>query len=480
MIADLVSDASLHETSCELYEMLLAFWKAPTYHLALEAFLLLLIIWLLFHKSYKPQRTELTEKEKEALIAEWTPEPLVPESDENHYSLKPRICNGKIGKTVNVDGEVCLNAATHNYLGLVEHPKLEEAAIRCLRKYGVGSCGPRGFYGTVDIHLELEERLSKFMQVEEAVLYSYGFSTIASAIPAYSKHGDVIFCDQGVNFAIQKGLVGSRSQIKFFKHNDPDDLERLLLEQADQDRLNPSKAKVTRRFLVVEGIYMNYGDICPLPKLIELKNKFKVRIFIDEACSFGVLGSHGRGVTEHFNIPIHEIDLITATLEAAIPSYGGFCCGTSFIMDHQRLSGLGYCFSASLPPLQAGVAIAALDILESSPDVIGNLKRNCLLMHEKLLIIPDIITCSEALSPVKHVYIADPLPRELAVKRIDEIVNFAMKEGVALTPARYLDAEEHKLPPPSIRLIVSSALTPEDITKITTVLKEACQSFGSS
>ena len=89
----------------------------------------------------------------------------------------------------------------------------------------------------LDIHLELEKKLANFMQVEEAVLYSYGFSTISSAIPAYSKHGDIIFCDQGVNFAIQKGLVGSRSQIKFFKHNDPDDLERLLLEQEEQDKL---------------------------------------------------------------------------------------------------------------------------------------------------------------------------------------------------------------------------------------------------
>lgn len=469
-------DISSHETSCELYEMLMAFWKAPTYHLALEAFLTLMIFWLIFHKSYKPERTELTEQEKEALINEWTPEPLVPESDENHYALNPKICHGKMGKIVSINNKMCLNAATHNYLGLLEHPKLEEAAIRCLKKYGVGSCGPRGFYGTVDIHLELEKRLASFMQVEETVLYSYGFSTISSAIPAYSKHGDVIFCDQGVNFAIQKGLVGSRSQIKFFKHNDLDDLEQLLLEQEEQDRLNPSKAKVTRRFLVVEGIYMNYGDICNLPKMIALKNKFKVRIFIDEACSFGVLGANGHGITEHFNIPIHEIDLITATLEAAIPSYGGFCCGTSFIMDHQRLSGLGYCFSASLPPLQAGVAIAALDILESSPDVVKQLRENCVTVHEKLILISELFTCSDAISPVKQLYITEPLPREQAMKKLEHIVDYALKEGVALTIARYLDAEEKKLPPPSIRLIVTATLSLEDIDKIILVLKEACQS----
>ncbi|GIY82340.1 hypothetical protein CDAR_173661 [Caerostris darwini] len=181
------------ETTFELYEMFLAFLQAPTYHLALEAVLAVLVCWLLVHKSYKPQRVELTEQEKEQLIAEWIPEPLVPSADEGQPSPKPRTITGKVGKIVMVDGKKCLNAATHNYLGLVEHEKLEEAALQCLRKYGVGSCGPRGFYGTVDIHLELEARLAKFMKQQEAVLYSYGFSTISSAIPAYAKHGDIIF-----------------------------------------------------------------------------------------------------------------------------------------------------------------------------------------------------------------------------------------------------------------------------------------------
>ncbi|KAF8792992.1 Serine palmitoyltransferase 1 like protein [Argiope bruennichi] len=412
------------ETTFELYEMFLAFLQAPTYHLALEAVLVVWVFWLLVHKSYKPQRQELTEQEKEQLIAEWTPEPLVPPSDENNPCLKPRTITGKVGKIVMVDGKQCLNAATHNYLGLVEHEKLEEAALQCLRKYGVGSCGPRGFYGTVDIHLELEAKLAKFMKQQEAVLYSYGFSTISSAIPAYAKHGDVIFCDEGVNFAIQKGLVASRSQIFFFKHNNVDDLERLLKQQEERDKLNPKKAKVTRRFLVVEGIYMNFGDICPLPRMVELKNKYKVRLFIDEACSFGVLGETGRGITEHFNIPMEEVDLITSTLEAAIPGYGGFCVGTSFIVDHQRLSGLGYCFSASLPPFQAGVAIAALEILESNPSLVTTLKENCVYMHELLVKMSDLITLSDNLSPIKHLYVAEPMSRAQALNRLNGIVAY--------------------------------------------------------
>lgn len=177
--------------------------------------------------------------------------------------------------------------------------------------------------------------MAKFTKTEEAVLYSYGFSTVASAIPAYAKAGDVIFCDAGVHFAIQKGLTASRSAIKFFKHNDLEDLKRLLDEQAVADKKNPTKAKATRRFLVVEGLYMNHGDLCPLPELIKLKAEYKVRLFVDETVSFGILGKTGRGIAEHFGVDVLDVDHFSASLEHAIAAYGGFCYGTTFIVDHQ-------------------------------------------------------------------------------------------------------------------------------------------------
>jgi len=137
---------------------------------------------------------------------------------------------------VHVNGKDCLNLATHNYLGLMEDKSLEDSAVECIKKYGVGSCGPRGFYGTVDVHLNLETRLAQFMQLEEAIIYSYGFSTVASAIPAYAKRGDIIFADERVNFAVQKGLEASRSDVRFFKHNDMKDLERLMEAQRTKEQ----------------------------------------------------------------------------------------------------------------------------------------------------------------------------------------------------------------------------------------------------
>ncbi|KAL9919331.1 serine palmitoyltransferase 1-like [Glossina fuscipes fuscipes] len=161
---------------------------------------------------------------------------ILPHTDPNHPLLHVRLVQSKVGKRVVLNGNDCLYLASHNYLGLLEDEEILEDACKSLRKYGVGSCGPSGIYGTMDVHLVLEDRLAKFMRMEEAVVYSYGFSTVASAIPAYSKKGDIIFVDAAVNFAIQKSLDASRSTICFYKHNDMAGLERLLMQQEQKDR----------------------------------------------------------------------------------------------------------------------------------------------------------------------------------------------------------------------------------------------------
>lgn len=165
--------------------------QTPTYAIALESLLLVSLIWFIIHK--RQIRLHYTKDEEELAIATYTPEPLVAETDPNHPLLKTRLIQSKVGKYITVEGKECLNLGTHNYLGLLGDNRIVADAVQSLRKYGVGSCGPRGFYGTMDVHLELEQRLADFMRMEEAVVYSYGFSTIASAIPAYAKRGDIIF-----------------------------------------------------------------------------------------------------------------------------------------------------------------------------------------------------------------------------------------------------------------------------------------------
>ncbi|XP_048256034.1 serine palmitoyltransferase 1-like [Haliotis rufescens] len=455
----------------DMYDLIQGFIQAPAYHLVFEA---LLIVWifklLLFSKSYAPERTVLTEKEKADLIADWQPEPLAPDVPDDHpilQSMEQNMISGRPDKYVTINGKRCINMATLDFLGMINDKSIEAKAIAALKVYGVGSCGPRGFYGTMDVHLELEEKLAKFMNCEEAILYSYGFATIASAIPAYSKRGDIVFCDEGVCFSIQKGLVASRSIVKFFKHNDMADLERLLIEQQQNDKKNPKKAKVTRRFIVTEGLFVNYGDICPLPQLVELKWKYKVRIFLEESLSFGVLGKTGRGVTEYFNVNIEEIDLIAASLENSIASIGGFCCGRKYVIDHQRLSGLGYCFSASLPPMLASAATQAISILENQPVLLTQLEENCKLMHEGLSKLEGFCVLGDPVAPIKHVRLSEPSDdRDLDMKTLQMIVDHSRQQGVALTLARYLEKEEHVLPYPSIRVSVNCKLEKDEIDRV--------------
>lgn len=449
------------------------------FHIVLEIFLALSVLWLISRKSSQEHKLNLTEAEKEQLISDWEPEPLVEEVLPSHPALKPKVVNGKAGLYVQIDDYNCINFATHNYLGFVELKTIEDRAIKSLYKYGVGSCGPRGFYGTVDVHLELEEYLAKFMHMEEAVVYSFNFSTIASAIPAYSKRGDIIFVDERVNFAIQKGLDASRSQVKYFKHNDPEHLESLLKEQEIVDKKNPKKAMKTRRCLVVEGIYMNTGEICPLPELIELRKKYKLRIFIDESISFGTLGKTGRGVTEYFDVPITEVDLIVGSMEHALAAVGGFCVGSSFIVEHQRLSGLGYCFSASQPPLLASAAIAALETIEQNPDLVKQLRDRSHWLHRALHSSDTIQThfniSGDEDSPIKHLVaknLTGSYQDQLSV--LNRVGDSCIEKGVAVITSSYLEDKEVWTPVPSIRLTTNVLLTIDHINTLIKALENVC------
>ncbi|XP_055854973.1 serine palmitoyltransferase 1 isoform X2 [Episyrphus balteatus] len=435
--------------------------NTPLYALVLEAFLLLSVIWLILYK--RNGRKRYTSEEEEALILSFEPEALVAEVDKNHPALKPRMVSGKVGKYIVVNGYTCLNLSTHNYLGLLEDEKILEDAVHSLRKYGVGSCGPRGFYGTVDVHLELEERLAKFMGTEEAVVYSYGFSTVASAIPAYSKRTDVIFVDESVNFSIQKGLDASRSKIFYYKHNDMADLERLLVEQQKRDLKNPSKAAKTRRFLVAEGIYMNTGEICPLPELVALRSKYKLRLFLDESISFGTLGKTGHGLTEYFNVDRIEVDLICAGMEWAVASIGGFCVGSSFIVEHQRLSGLGYCFSASLPPLLTQAAISALDRFETDPQIFSQLESISRKMHLIFSKFSKLTLRGNEISPVKHLYLKHSMNVEEEQQILAKIADKCIENNIALIEAHYLEALEKLPPKPSLRVTSNLLLTDKEL-----------------
>ncbi|XP_065830585.1 serine palmitoyltransferase 1-like [Oscarella lobularis] len=453
----------------------------PFYHLAVECVLVLGLLYLIFFsKSYRMRSTKetFTPQEEEELIRDWQPEPLVPLPSADAVQVLPeRIISGTPGPFAVVNGKRCLNLSSFNFLGFLGNREIEDAATKSVRKYGVGSCGPRGFYGTFDVHLDLESKLAEFTGTQEAILYAYAFSAIASAIPAYSKRDDIIFADEGVHFAIQKGLQASRSTVKYFRHNDMDHLESLLKKQKEEDMKNPKKAQATRQFMVVEGLYINYGDICPFPKLVELKYKYKVRLFVDETISFGSLGPNGCGVTEHFEgekYGIKDVDLMSGSLEHAVASIGGFCCGTSYVVDHQRLSGTGYVFSASPPPLLVESAIVGLKLMAEKKGMFTDLRFQSRFLRKQLEGIEGMSVEGDPVSPIIHLRCVAVAEERQEDEVLQQIVDRAYNQNVLLTRAEYLQ-EERNMPKPSIRLAVCLSHSEDEMREAARVIKQAAK-----
>nr|GMC58664.1 long chain base biosynthesis protein 1-like [Ipomoea batatas] len=436
-------------------------------HLFVEGLLLVVIFFLLSQKSYKPPKRPLTKKEIDELCDEWVPEPLIPTiTDEMKH--EPQVLESAAGPHTVINGKEVVNFASANYLGLVGHEKILETCTTALEKYGVGSCGPRGFYGTIDVHLDCEARIANFIGTPDSILYSYGLSTMFSAIPAFCKRGDVIVADEGVHWGIQNGLQLSRSTIIYFKHNNMESL-RNSLEKVTQEN---KRAKKVRRYIVVEAVYQNSGQIAPLDEVIKLKEQYKFRVLLDESNSFGVLGSSGRGLTEHYRVPVEKIDIITAAMGHALATEGGFCTGSNRVIDHQRLSSSGYVFSASLPPYLASAAIKAIDIIEENPALITKLRENIKILLKGLSGIKGLDLVSDPLSPIVFLKLkksTGSLKSDLQV--LEDIADHVLKEeSVFVATSKRSMLDKCNLPV-GIRLFVSAGHSESDVVKASESLK---------
>jgi len=352
-------------------------------HFYLEFFFLGVIMYVVTRRMYSPKKkgSTLSDKEIDARCAAWSPVPLVPEGS----VYKPELVVAEAcGATLKLQGDsrAYVNFTSHNFLGLVGEQEVHEACKGTIEKYGVGSCGPRGFYGSIDVHIKCEEEISRFMGTPHAILYSYDVATPSSVIPAFSKGGDLIIADEGVNFSIKTGLHLCKSAVVFFKHNDMQDLEAKLEDVMARDK--KKRQPLNRRFIVCEGIYQNFGDVVDLKKVVELKDKYKFRLILDESMSVGTLGKTGRGLTEHAGVPIDAVDILCASMSNAIASVGGFCVGNLDVVKHQRLSGAAYCFSASLPPYLSQASITSLQMISKESERVQRLQRNARRMRTGL------------------------------------------------------------------------------------------------
>lgn len=341
-------------------------YQNDPFRIFLEVLLILFALYYVFNKDRTKFEPKLSEKEIDLLIEDWKPEPLVHQTvgdDATIYDPIQFEIEGPSCLKVKVKGtkQEVNNWSTGNFLNLQNNPKINDAAIETVKKAGVGACGPAGFYGFSDIHLELEKQIANLLGRQEAILYSQGFMAVCSVIPAFAKRGDIIIADEAVGPAIQTGLEISRSHIYYFHHNDMDDLERVLQEVDEEFRR--LGRPLSRRFIAVEAIYSRTGDLSPLRELVSLKEKYKYRLILDESLSLGVLGKHGLGSTEHWGVPVDKVDIQSGSLSLALGSSGGWCAGAKEVVDHQRLNSQAYCYSAALPALHCKAASIALTMM---------------------------------------------------------------------------------------------------------------------
>jgi glycine C-acetyltransferase len=289
-----------------------------------------------------------------------------------HFRL--RVLDDEQAPVCTFDGKKVINLASNNYLGLTTHPKLREAALAATREYGVGSGAVRTIAGTMKIHMELEEKIARFKNVEACVVFQSGFTANAGTVSAVLGKEDFIISDQLNHASIIDGARLSRAKILVFGHKDIDHAEEQLASVQGQ----PGK-----KLLITDGVFSMDGDIGPLPALCDLAEKYGAIMMVDDAHASGVLGRNGRGTVDHFKVH-GRVDIQVGTLSKAIGALGGYVCGTRDLIDFLYHRGRPFLFSTSHPPSVAATCIAAFDVLESEPERIDQLWKNTRFWKKEL------------------------------------------------------------------------------------------------
>ena len=281
-----------------------------------------------------------------------------------HFRL--RVLDDQQAPVCHYDGNEVINLASNNYLGLANHPKLIEASLKATRELGVGSGAVRTIAGTMRIHMELEEKIARFKNVEACVVFQSGFAANAGTVSAILGKEDFIISDELNHASIIDGARLSRAKIKVFRHKDVAHCEELLKEVQNEPG---------HKLVITDGVFSMDGDIGPVDKLAELAEKYGAVMMVDDAHASGVLGRNGRGSIDHFGMH-GRVDVQVGTLSKAIGALGGYVCGSKDLIDYLYHRARPFLFSTSHPPSVAASCIAAFEILEQEPERIERLWDN--------------------------------------------------------------------------------------------------------
>jgi 8-amino-7-oxononanoate synthase len=298
---------------------------------------------------------------------------VVQQAKDNHYYPYFTPISSEPDRRVIIHGRELLMMGSNNYLGLTTHPKVKEAAIAAIRKYGSGCTGSRFGNGTLDIHVELEEKLAAFYGKDDCVVFSTGYSANLGAISSLIRRGDIAFTDKLDHASIVDGCQMSYGTVKRFVHNDMQSLEHVLTTaHADAGKL-----------IVVDGVFSVEGDLAPLDQMVPIAKKHGARLMVDEAHAVGVMGEHGRGTAEHFGVE-KEVDLLMGTFSKTFASIGGYIVGDAEVVSFIRHQARTVLFSAAIPASATATVIETLRILQAEPERREHLWKNARRMSTGL------------------------------------------------------------------------------------------------
>lgn len=323
------------------------------------------------------------------------------------------------GTDVVVDGHRLVMIGSNNYLGLTTHPKVREAAINAIQKYGTSCTGSRFLNGTLELHKELERRLAKFLGKESAIIFGTGYQSNLGAITALMGRGDVAICDKEVHACIIDAVRMAGCEMKRFRHNDMEDLERVLKETAGSARM-----------VLVDGVYSMGGDLAALPEMIALCKRYGSRLFVDDAHGIGVMGAGGRGTHFHYNC-VDDVDLVMGTFSKSFASLGGVIAGNRDVMDFIMHHARSLIFSASMPPANVATVLACLDIIEEDPSYVQRVHTQAAKVRDGLRGMG--FNCGASVTPIVPVFIGDDMKTLLTWKAMFEngvYVNPVLPPGV--------------------------------------------------
>jgi glycine C-acetyltransferase len=328
-----------------------------------------------------------------------------------------RTISSPQGARLVIDGKSVLNFCSNNYLGLANHPRLTEAAEQAARKYGTGPAAVRTIAGTTDLHVELERRLARFKGAEAVITFQSGFTANVGTIAALVGKEDVIFSDRLNHASIIDGCRLSGATVVPYEHNSPTALEAAINANAETYR---------RALLITDGVFSMDGDIAPLPELYEVAKKYGLMFMVDDAHGEGVLGRGGRGIVDHFGLH-GKVDIEVGTLSKAFGVVGGLVAGDKVIVEWLRQRGRPFLFSSAMTAADVGACIAAIDLLESSTELVDRLWDNARYFKAEMRKLGFDTGTSE--TPITPVMLGDaPLAQQFSRELFDLDV-FAMAIG---------------------------------------------------